>query len=304
MRAVERESLSFFFWALPFDSWAWALVLVSLVGLSVVSKGAWLDVFGALIVRQSYSTLNKNKSLILLLFAAIVLRKHHFQSSHGPTSHRCGTDSQGPRRLGYGIIGYDSYSESESIFLLLRRENISHSSVNEPPFIPNTSSSIPNQRMRMLLNCNVTTFESNSVDASFMEQIMNYSGLGIRCHSVKETRLASEHLITYSGYFPRTVQNFLSSFQESGILDMLYDFQKYDYPLPGRILMAMEDVVEEKAEVPFELRDPKILSIFIAWGGLLVGASLVFLVESLLGLLIFLSFIASELTNLRLHLIL
>jgi hypothetical protein len=124
---------------------------------------------------------------------------------------------------------------------------------------------------------------------------------GIRCHFVKETRLAYEHLITSSGYFPSTVHTFLSSFQESGILDMLYDFWKYAELLQTRILVAKRNDAEEKAEVPFEIQDTKILSIFIAWGVLLVGASLVFLSECFFS---FLVFIASELTNVRLHLIL
>jgi hypothetical protein len=35
-RGVERASFSFFFWAVPFDTWGWALVALSLVGLILV----------------------------------------------------------------------------------------------------------------------------------------------------------------------------------------------------------------------------------------------------------------------------
>jgi hypothetical protein len=124
-----------------------------------------------------------------------------------------------------------------------------------------------------------------------------YPGVGIRCEYVKETWILAENLITYSGYFPITAHNFVTSFQQSGILDMLYDFSEYAGLLQAWILIAKKNDTEERTEIPFELRDPKILSIFIAWGGLLVGASLAFLIESLFSLIIFLSFIIGVITS-------
>jgi hypothetical protein len=72
---------------------------------------------------------------------------------------------------------------------------------------------------------------------------------------------------------------------------MLHKFIDYIKLLPIRIRVEKNKYSDEKAEVPFEMKDPKILHIFIAWGGLLVGASFVFLIESLSDLLLFLSFI-------------
>ncbi len=63
---------------------------------------------------------------------------------------------------------------------------------------------------------------------------------------------------------------------------------------------------DERAEVPIPVptqRSQNHLDFNRLWGILLVGASLVFLADFLLSLLIFLSFIASELTNVRLHFI-
>jgi hypothetical protein len=290
-RRVERESFSFFFWVVPFDAWGWALLVVSLFGLTLVSKGEWLDVFGALLVRQCYSTLDKKKSLILFIFAAVVVT--------------CGYESiissylivPPPiivaRRLkdlvdaGYAILGWDNRTAHRSIYRILLREKIHHSSVNEPPFIPNTATINSLQTWRLLSNCNATNLERSTNHIEFYQLIMDrvYPGLGIRCHFVKETRKATEDLITYSGYFSNAVHTFVSSFQESGILDMLYGFEEYARRLQLRIQIAKKNEAEQKAEIPFEIRDPKILSIFIAWGGLLVGASLAFLIESLFSLL-------------------
>jgi hypothetical protein len=100
-------------------------------------------------------------------------------------------------------------------------------------------------------------------------------------------------LITYSGYFPTTVHTFVSSFQESGILGLLYDFSKYAGLVRAWMRIAKKNDAEDKQEVPFEIRDPKILSIFIAWGGLLLGASLAFLGESLYSIRISIFFILS-----------
>jgi hypothetical protein len=140
-RSVERESFSFFFWAVPFDAWGWALLALSLIVLTLVSKGDWLDVFGALVVRQSYSTLDKNKTLILLLFAAIVITcvYESIVSSHliVPPPIIVAQRLKDLVEAGYGILGYDNRGDNTVIFLLLRRENISHSSLNEPPFVPN-----------------------------------------------------------------------------------------------------------------------------------------------------------------------
>jgi hypothetical protein len=69
----DRESFSFFFWTKPFDGWGWALLALSMLGLTLVLKGNWLDVFGALLVRQSASSLDSHKTLILLVAAAIVI---------------------------------------------------------------------------------------------------------------------------------------------------------------------------------------------------------------------------------------
>ncbi len=128
----------------------------------------------------------------------------------------------------------------------------------------------------------------------------HYPGLGIRCHFVKETKLPHEYLITYSGYSSPAVGTFVSSFQESGILEMLYKFWLHAEYLEIRIRRDKRKYAEEIAEIPFELKNPKIISIFIAWGALLIIASLVFfLFESLPNLLnpIFFSFTRAAITS-------
>jgi hypothetical protein len=66
---------------------------------------------------------------------------------------------------------------------------------------------------------------------------------------------------------------------------MLYKFWLYVDSIQVRIDVEKKKYAEGKTEVPFELRDPKIISIFVGCGVLLFGASLTFLSESLLVLL-------------------
>jgi hypothetical protein len=184
---------------------------------------------------------------------------------------------------GYGIIGHNNNISNTSIVLILKREKISHSSVIERPFVPNTHSLSLEKSVTLLSNCNSTGAIHSSIPlVAFQEQLDQiYPRLGIRCHFVKETRRPNEELITYSGYSAETVHTFVSSFQESGILDMLYSLRQYVEYLQVRIRTEKREYAEKKAEVPFELRDPKIISIFAAWGVLLIGASLAFTIESL-----------------------
>jgi hypothetical protein len=219
-------------------------------------------VFGALVVRQSYSILDKNKTLVLLLFAAIVLT--------------CGYESiissdiivpppvLVARRLkdlvdaGYGILGYHNDSYSATILLTLKRENIPYSSLNEQPFIPNTALRGQDDEGGLLTSCNGAKIVSPG-DAVIIQDLINGQHLlsGIRCHFVKETRMPSENLITYSGYSPTAVHTFVRSFQESGILDMFFKFKEYIQFLPFRTRIEKKRSADERAEVPFQLQDPK-----------------------------------------------
>jgi hypothetical protein len=291
---------------MPFDTWGWVFLAISLLGLVLVSKGDWLGVFGALLVRQWVSSLDKNKALTIILFAAMVITCGYESiiSSHLiiPPPIVVARNLKDLVDAGYGILGYGSNGDNKTIYLILRRENISHSSsTKEPPFIPDTyMTSLVKTYYDLYSSCDATGPMPSSIQIDVHQDEMDqrYPQLGIRCHFVKETRLPNEHLITYSGYSPITVETFVSSFQESGILDMLYKFWLYAEYLEIRTRRDRIKYAEEKAEVPFELKDPKIISIFIAWGVLLVAASLVFfLFEFLPSLLKYLYFTLAPITS-------
>ncbi len=79
---------------------------------------------------------------------------------------------------------------------------------------------------------------------------------------MKEAKYPIEFLIAYSGYSVTTF--YLTSTLESRTLNMLHKLWMY---LNIRMWLAKGKYVEQKtvkSPVPLELKDPKVLSIFIA----------------------------------------
>jgi hypothetical protein len=278
----DRESFSFFFWAKPFDRSGWALLALSILTLTLVMKGNWLDVFGALFVRQLASSLDSNKTLILSVAASIVITCGYESiiSSHViiPPPVVVARNLKDLVGSGYKILGFSNKTQTLDIFNILRRENISHSSAGEPPFSPGE----PLDRLALLSKGNVTTLATASVEIGLRQHVFDskFPGLGIQCHYVKETTYPFIFHTTYSGYSARVFHRMLRSFQESGILGMLFKFDSFVTWFPSRLEVAKNKYREEKAaEVSFSLKDPKIISIFIGWGILLSFASITFLAE-------------------------
>jgi len=68
----ERENFSFLFWTIPFDSSSWILLLGFCILMTLVMKGEWIQVC-AIFLRQGCTTLEKQKSLVLIILIAIVI---------------------------------------------------------------------------------------------------------------------------------------------------------------------------------------------------------------------------------------
>jgi hypothetical protein len=276
-------SFSFFFWTVPFDGWGWSLLGLSMLGLTVVLRGNWIGVFGALFVRQSYSTLYKNKILILLIAAAIVINCAYESiiSSYIiiPPPVLVARRLKDLVDQGYQIFGWDN-SRSEGIEFILKRENISYSTLNEPPFIPNTRDLSLRERWKMFGMCNTTSAVYHHLGIEMYQDFIDliYPNAGLKCHFIQETKHTDEWHISYSGYSPLIFHNLFRRFKESGILDMFYEFEIFVYERDARIRQQRKFGGFEEA-VPFEMTDFKILSIFIGLGILLAAASLVFMAE-------------------------
>jgi hypothetical protein len=287
-QTVERQSFSFLFWTKPFDGSGWVLIALSMLGLTLVLKGNWLDVFAALLVRQSAASLDSNKTLILFVVAAIVITCGYESIISSdvivPLPFREVRNLKDLVDSGYRIIGWSKGINNSTILEVLRRENIPHSSTQEPPFSPGKFT-LP-ESIKLLSKCNVTKlfyyrdFQDREITAKYMHTLY---GNRVKCGFAKETIYEQHATITYSGYSAQGFHHVLLSFQESGILNLLFKYDAFVEFYQKRVQAANEQYRYEKAEVPFQLNDPKIISIFIGWGFLTLFASLAFLAESLIG---------------------
>jgi hypothetical protein len=179
---------------------------------------------------------------------------------------------------GYQIFGWDD-SRSEGIEFILKRENISYSTLYEPPFIPNTRDLSLRERWKMFGMCNTTSAVYHPLGIEMYQDFIDliYPNAGLKCHFIQETKHTDEWHISYSGYSPLIFHHLFRGFKESGILDLFYEFEVFVYERDVRIRQKKYGGFEEA--VPFEMTDLKILSIFIGLGILLVAASLVFMAE-------------------------
>jgi hypothetical protein len=134
--------------------------------------------------------------------------------------------------------------------------------------------------------CNITLL-APSTEIDLQQDVIDslLPRRGLRCHFVKTTTYPVDFLTTYSGYSAQEFHRILLSYQESGILQMFYKFQRFVTLFQRRLRVASKMGREEEAEVPFRITDPKIISIFIGWGILIISASLVFLAESFMNCL-------------------
>jgi hypothetical protein len=282
-----RKSFNFFFWAVPFDGMGWFHLGLSLLGLTLVLRGKWLQVFGALFVRQSCSSavIDKNRVLILFILGAIVLTCAYESIISAtvivPPPILVARTLKELLDRGYSIYGWDDNTWNGTILSILRVENISYSSPGQPPFLPLPTLFTGVVLSELYSKCNVTVLSPSTVQIELYQDKMDLvrPGLDIKCHFLEETTYPNLDLVTYSGYSVPTFHRVLNSWTESGIMDMLHRFETLvsTYKLKVRVDERMYR--EGRVEIPFELKDPKILSIFIATGILLVGGSLVFMVE-------------------------
>jgi len=68
---IERETLSFMFWTAPLDNWSWVALGTSVMLLIFTYRGQWVEIY-SILMRQSCNILEKNKLLVIFIFAAII----------------------------------------------------------------------------------------------------------------------------------------------------------------------------------------------------------------------------------------
>jgi len=67
-----RQAFNMLFWTIPFDKYSWFGLGITVLALSALLRGKWIEVI-TILMRQSSSILNGNKILLLLMLVAIVI---------------------------------------------------------------------------------------------------------------------------------------------------------------------------------------------------------------------------------------
>jgi len=69
--SLDRKSFSFLFWTVPLDPETWGFLLISILALIGLLKGAWFEVY-AIMMRQDCRILERHKPLVFFILAAVV----------------------------------------------------------------------------------------------------------------------------------------------------------------------------------------------------------------------------------------
>jgi len=70
-QSEERQSFNFLFWTIPLDPWSWIGLGISCFLLLLLLRGQWFQIC-SILMRQSCSVINRNKTLIVFIFASII----------------------------------------------------------------------------------------------------------------------------------------------------------------------------------------------------------------------------------------
>jgi len=128
-----------------------------------------------------------------------------------------------------------------------------------------------------LCYCNTTQPWSPEYTEQF--QVSDTCNSEINCHSLKNTVYPVFEIQYISGYSRSPLTEIAKHLTESGILGMYDKFTGYVRDLAVNRKIEIKKSKESTEVRPFEIKDLKILSIFIAWAVLLAAAFLVFLME-------------------------
>jgi len=275
----ERETFSFLFWTVPFDTWGWLSLTASSVIIMTFFQGSWLDVTGIL-WRQGISVLTGKQMLVILMLVTIVITCCYESIISGyltvPPPFVIVKSLKELIDEGYKIIGYGQgeHSELEEIF---KNENITSHSLTES-MVNGSFSWTLEERITALSAANTTLPLHKS--SKYDKELLTPELTSKMCYYAPQTRFSQPVPMIFGGLegfkFARAAQ----LLKESGVLQM-YSRLHYFMSLysTNRIRDLIESVQQEP--LPFKVSDWKISSIFCTWLCLNGLASFAFIVELL-----------------------
>jgi hypothetical protein len=280
-----EESYHISYWTVPFDLSTWIMIILMCGLLTAIYKGNWLLVT-ALLMRQYQRLVGRGRLQVFCLLVTIVIGASYESSLAGyqtvpPPIARIETFKELMERnykILLGVAQSNDLIDYRLTFTSLFKQSKIPERQNSSIFKYNTFTASMSL-LDLLSFCNTTAtaasnmvFKDNFVLASIMR-----SRYGVSCHLVKNKddsiqRQDYYYFMKYSG--PRLFA-LTQRLSESGVLNWIYSFTE---KIQNHAYMAQIGglIREENQPTAYQISDWKIKSIWCAWFGLLILASLVF----------------------------
>jgi len=270
----ERKGFTFLFWIAPMDVWSWTCLGISCYFLTIQLRGQWFQVY-SILMRQSCSVLEKNKTVIIFIFASIIFTYGYegvvssFLTVLPPV--RTLKTLKELIENNYKLIGlslnplYTPHQDLKDLFI---KENITTSV--EAAIANDTYPISIIKRVQLLAKYNATFYEDHDVFISLSRVVIywHYPNTSMKCYETSGTTITHDQVYHILGTFNERVTSILNRMREAGLLQM-YEFI-HSYILELSIEAKAGDRINlNSTPVPFRLNDWKILSIFIVWSVLL-----------------------------------
>jgi hypothetical protein len=273
---IERATFSFLFWTIPFDISFWILLTASVLALMILYKKQWHEVIACVLLRQSFSNIDANRTMVIYIFVSIVITCTYesiissFVIVPSPiVVHKF------LKHLiydGYKLFGYYHNKvdqlEIPELKEQLDRENISN--LIDTSLIKRSWSPGVARAIRYLANCNASS-AYNKEDVVGFKVKLSEKYPRIKCDVVSDVTFSLNQVYTFGGRLVAEMVKTSEVFRESGILlmlDQLYFKFLTRYEVNRKFEILIHN--EEKLLSPFHLSDPKIMAVYIICASLLV----------------------------------
>jgi len=275
-----REGFNFLFWTIPFDSWSWALLGISVLSITGILRGQWFDLVSILMRQEVRVLTGKRKFLIIFILATIVFTYGYegvissFLTVQPPVIVY--------KRLkdlfedGYKLIQYDGW-ESYHLIPIFEKENITGSRNDKSLTITMPFNNLTQIISRVLTAECLTTYSIRSFAVDFWKSEMRQIFPKARCHVARDTNYFVDRIFHLFGPSHLQVARAGELIIQSGILDMYYENLGHSWNIKWK--KKMVEIKREDIWRPFLISDWKILSIFIGWSCILSFTVMIFLFE-------------------------
>jgi len=267
----EREGFDAGFWATPLDQWSWIFLGITCTVLLIQVRGDWFQIY-SILMRQSCTLLQQNRTLIVFIFASIVFTYGYEGVISSlitvlPPFKTFKTIKELVDN-GYKIIMDDMGFKTKE---LLRREGINSSF--ESLIIHDSTTWDRLKAYRALSFCNTTvrqSIDSLDMDIQMLREWQDqYNLRSGTCHVVSETEWRLPKWFIVYGALRFEFGKMMAHFFAAGLPSVFSNYENYITQIEfrkRRDSWMIKHSVWDETTVAFSLKDWKIVSIFAGLG--------------------------------------